>query len=83
MGVEQKLSNMGIVTTTLEQMVNWGRTRAMWPMLFGLACCAIEMVSVWNGNKSRQPTSIRPDDCSWAGFQKNGTHLAPFVRPDA
>ena len=45
MGVEQKLGNMGVVTTTLESVVNWGRTNAMWPMLFGLACCAIEMMS--------------------------------------
>lgn len=35
----------GVITTTIEQAVNWGRTRAMWPMLFGLACCAIEMMS--------------------------------------
>jgi NADH-quinone oxidoreductase subunit B len=45
MGIEQKLGNMGVVTTTLEQAVNWGRTGSMWPMLFGLACCAIEMIS--------------------------------------
>ena len=45
MGVESKLGNLGIVTTTLEQVVNWSRTRAMWPMLFGLACCAIEMMA--------------------------------------
>ncbi len=45
MGLEQKLGNLGIVTTTLEQAVNWGRTGSMWPMLFGLACCAIEMAS--------------------------------------
>ena len=45
MGLEQKLGNMGVVTTTLEQAVNWGRTGSMWPMLFGLACCAIEMIS--------------------------------------
>ncbi len=45
MGVETKLGNMGIVTTTLEEAVNWARTRAMWPLLFGLACCAIEMMA--------------------------------------
>jgi len=45
MGVEQKLANMGIVTAKLEDVVNWSRTNAMWPMLFGLACCAIEMMS--------------------------------------
>ncbi|MBX3081336.1 MAG: NADH-quinone oxidoreductase subunit B [Anaerolineae bacterium] len=45
MGVAGKLGNLGVVTTRLEQAVNWGRTNAMWPMLFGLACCAIEMMS--------------------------------------
>ena len=44
MGVETKLGNLGFVTTTLENVVNWSRVRAMWPVLFGLACCAIEMM---------------------------------------
>ncbi len=50
MGVEQKLGNMGMVTLKLEQAVNWARTNAMWPMLFGLACCAIEMMSAQAAN---------------------------------
>jgi NADH-quinone oxidoreductase subunit B len=45
MGLTSKLGNMGVVTVRLEDAVNWARTRAMWPMLFGLACCAIEMMS--------------------------------------
>lgn len=45
MGLEQKAGNMGIVTAKLEDMVNWSRTGSMWPMLFGLACCAIEMMA--------------------------------------
>jgi len=44
-GIEQKLGHLGVVTTTLEKVVNWSRTNAMWPMLFGLACCAIEMMA--------------------------------------
>jgi NADH-quinone oxidoreductase subunit B len=44
MGVDQKTGQVGIVTTNLEKMVNWSRTNSMWPMLFGLACCAIEMM---------------------------------------
>jgi len=44
-GLTRKLGNLGVVTTTLESVINWGRTRAMWPMLFGLACCAIEMMA--------------------------------------
>jgi NADH-quinone oxidoreductase subunit B len=45
MGIEQKLGGMGAVTLRLEDAINWSRTNAMWPMLFGLACCAIEMMS--------------------------------------
>jgi len=45
MGLEQKAGDMGVVTTTLESVVNWSRVSSMWPMLFGLACCAIEMMA--------------------------------------
>jgi len=50
MGLEQKLGDMGIVTTTLEKAVGWARSNAIWPMLFGLACCAIEMMSTQASN---------------------------------
>jgi NADH-quinone oxidoreductase subunit B len=50
MGLEQKLGNTGVVTTTLENAVNWSRTNSMWPMLFGLACCAIEMMGAQAAN---------------------------------
>jgi NADH-quinone oxidoreductase subunit B len=45
MGLEKKFGNLGVVTTTLEQAIAWSRNYAMWPMLFGLACCAIEMMA--------------------------------------
>jgi len=45
MGLENKPGTFGVVMTKLEEAINWGRTRAMWPMLFGLACCAIEMMA--------------------------------------
>ena len=35
-----------IVMTTIGSVVNWGRKNAIWPMSFGLACCAIEMMSM-------------------------------------
>lgn len=50
MGINQKTGEMGIVTTKLEDLVNWSRTGSMWPMLFGLACCAIEMMSAQASN---------------------------------
>jgi NADH-quinone oxidoreductase subunit B len=33
-----------VTITTLERIYNWGRSNSMWPMMFGLACCAIEMI---------------------------------------
>jgi NADH-quinone oxidoreductase subunit B len=48
--VGSKLGNLGVVTTTLDTAVNWARTGAMWPLLFGLACCAIEMMATQASN---------------------------------
>ena len=36
----------GVVTTTLDKLVNWARKSSIWPMTFGLACCAIEMMAM-------------------------------------
>lgn len=33
-----------IAITTLDKIYNWGRRSSIWPMMFGLACCAIEMI---------------------------------------
>ena len=34
-----------LITTTVEQAINWARQASIWPMTFGLACCAIEMMA--------------------------------------
>src|SRR3982750_2039115 len=39
-------ANEGIIMTTLDKAINWGRKNSIWPMSFGLACCAIEMMSM-------------------------------------
>ena len=44
MGIEKYVPD-GILLTTLEKGVGWARSSSVWPLGFGLACCAIEMMS--------------------------------------
>jgi NADH-quinone oxidoreductase subunit B len=41
---DNPLLERGFVTTNVDTLVNWARTGSMWPMTFGLACCAVEMM---------------------------------------
>jgi len=34
----------GFITTSYDSVVNWAKTGSLWPMTFGLACCAVEMM---------------------------------------
>jgi NADH-quinone oxidoreductase subunit B len=40
------LKDEGILLASLDKVVNWARRSSIWPMSFGLACCAIEMMSM-------------------------------------
>ena len=44
MGLEEHLPN-GILLASVEKLVNWTRKSSLWPATFGLACCAIEMMT--------------------------------------
>jgi len=44
-GLKIELGQQGVFVTTIEELYNWGRRSSIWPMQFGLACCAIEMIA--------------------------------------
>jgi NADH-quinone oxidoreductase subunit B len=44
-GLKSELSRQGIFATSLQELYNWGRKSSIWPLNFGLACCAIEMIA--------------------------------------
>jgi NADH-quinone oxidoreductase subunit B len=43
--LKSELRRQGVVATSLQELYNWGRKSSLWPLNFGLACCAIEMIA--------------------------------------
>ncbi len=46
MGALENSLPENVLTTSVDRLVNWARRSSVWPMTFGLACCAIEMMAV-------------------------------------
>lgn len=48
--MEGKSGESGIMLTSMEDLLNWAQASSLWPLSFGLACCAIEMMSAYAGS---------------------------------
>jgi NADH-quinone oxidoreductase subunit B len=44
-GLKSEMQKSGVFVIPFEQLYNWGRKSSIWPLQFGLACCAIEMIA--------------------------------------
>ncbi len=85
MGLEEKIPD-SIILTTMDKMVNWARKRSTWPLGFGLACCAIEMISTFAahfdlarfGMEVMRPSPRQADLMIVAG--RVSVKMAPVVR---
>ena len=85
MGIEEYIPD-GVVLTTVEKVVNWARKSSVWPLGFGLACCAIEMMASGSprfdiarfGSEAFRPTPRQPDLMIVSG--RISTKMAPVVQ---
>ena len=78
--------NEGVILTSLDTALNWVRKSSIWPMTFGLACCAIEMMSMGAsrfdvarfGAEVFRPSPRQSDLIIIAG--RVSTKMAPVIR---
>ncbi|GAA4412104.1 hypothetical protein GCM10023187_38700 [Nibrella viscosa] len=57
---QQKTGDAGFMLLSSEELLNWSRESSLWPMSFGLACCAIEMMQTFAANYDLERFGIFP-----------------------
>jgi NADH-quinone oxidoreductase subunit B len=90
MGLE---ADIPVLTTSVEKMVQWARRSSIWPVTFGLACCAIEMMAMSCsrydiarfGAEVFRGSPRQSDLMIVAGrlVSEDGASAPPHLRPDA
>ena len=55
-----KTGESSIVLTTVDDLMNWAKSQSLWPMGFGLACCAIEMMATSASNYDLDRMGVFP-----------------------
>ncbi len=55
-----KIMSPNIIITSFDKLINWGRSSSLWPMTFGLACCAIEMMATYASHNDLDRMGIIP-----------------------
>lgn len=56
----KKIENDGLIITKVDDLLNWARKSSLWPMGFGLACCAIEYMVSQSGNYDMERLGVFP-----------------------
>ncbi len=87
------LADEGVIFTQLDKAINWARKSSIWPLGFGLACCAIEMMSMAAarfdvarfGSEVFRPSPRQADldDYCRARFRKDGASDQAALRTNA
>lgn len=92
LGGHDKDGTPDVITLTVEKAVNWARKGSLWPMTFGLACCAIEMIAAvssrydmdrYGAGVFRASPPVRPHDRGRNRLPPHGPGYSQDLRPDA
>lgn len=83
--LEEEISNRGFLISKLDDLIGWARSNSLWPMSFGLACCAVETMQAAASryDMDRFGMLFRPSPCQSELMIVAGTlpnKMAPALR---
>ncbi len=58
--LDQEFNKGGVIVSKVDDLLNWARLSSLWPMGFGLACCAIEMMGAYAANYDLDRLGVFP-----------------------